>query len=45
MDFLQTYQEDIKAFIEAVIELFKTIFGLLGSDNAEDGTEESTQAK
>lgn len=45
MDFLQTYQEDIKAFIEAVIELFKTIFGLLSSGDAEEGTEESTEAK
>lgn len=44
MEFLKTYEEDIRAFIDALVEFFKTIFGLLSGDKAEGGAEETTQA-
>ena len=35
MDFIKTYGADIKAFIEALIEFFKTIFANLTAKDEE----------
>lgn len=32
MEFFETYKEDIKAFIEALIEFVKTLFAKLTAD-------------
>ena len=36
MEFFETYKDDIKAFIEALVEFFKTVFAKL---TAEDSAE------
>ena len=39
MEFFETYKDDIKAFIEALIEFFKTVIAKLFPEEKEEAAE------